>query len=41
MDPELRQARREAAATVVRENDLAKWLVAQLADLPIHTEGGQ
>src|SRR5215216_2866492 len=41
MDPELRRARREAAASVVRENDIAKWLVAQLADLPIHTEGGQ
>jgi trehalose 6-phosphate synthase len=41
MDPGLRQARREAAALVVQENDLAKWLVAQLADLPIHTEGGQ
>jgi trehalose 6-phosphate synthase len=41
MDPELRRARREAAAIVVRENDIAKWLAAQLADLPIHTEGGQ
>ena len=41
MDPELRRARREAAATVVEENDIAKWLVAQLADLPIHTAGGQ
>jgi trehalose 6-phosphate synthase len=41
MDPALRRARREAAASVVRENDIAKWLVAQLADLPIHTEGGQ
>jgi len=34
MDPELRRARREAAAIVVRENDIAKWLAAQLADLP-------
>jgi trehalose 6-phosphate synthase len=41
MDPELRRARREAAAAVVEENDIAKWLVAQLADLPIHTAGGQ
>src|SRR5215204_2855135 len=41
MDPGLRQARRQAAAVVVQENDLGKWLVAQLADLPIHTEGGQ
>jgi trehalose 6-phosphate synthase len=41
MDPELRRAHRQAAATVVEENNIAKWLVAQLADLPIHTEGGQ
>jgi trehalose 6-phosphate synthase len=41
MDPGLRRARREAAALVVQENDLGKWLAAQLADLPIHTEGGQ
>jgi trehalose 6-phosphate synthase len=41
MDPGLRRARREAPALVVQENDLGKWLVAQLADLPIHTEGGQ
>jgi trehalose 6-phosphate synthase len=41
MDPALRRARRQAAATVVEENDIAKWLVAQLADLPIDTEGGQ
>jgi trehalose 6-phosphate synthase len=41
MDLGLRRARREAAALVVQENDLGKWLVAQLADLPIHTEGGQ
>jgi trehalose-6-phosphate synthase len=38
MDRDLRRARREAAALVVRENDLGKWLVAQLADLPIHSE---
>jgi trehalose 6-phosphate synthase len=36
MDRDLRRARREAAATEVRENDIAKWLLAQLADLPIH-----
>jgi trehalose 6-phosphate synthase len=41
MDPALRRARRQAAATVVEENDIAKWLVAQLADLPIDTAGGQ
>src|SRR5215207_4962931 len=41
MDPGLRRARRQAAALVVQENDLGKWLAAQLADLPIHTEGGQ
>jgi trehalose 6-phosphate synthase len=41
MDRDLRRARREAAATVVRENDIAKWLLAQLADLPIHTGEGQ
>jgi trehalose 6-phosphate synthase len=41
MDPALRRARRQAAATVVEENDIAKWLVAQLADLAIDTEGGQ
>ena len=41
MDPGLRRARREAAALVVQENDLGKWLVAQLADLPIHAEEGQ
>jgi trehalose 6-phosphate synthase len=37
MDRELRRARREAAAAVVTENDLGKWLTAQLADLPVHT----
>jgi trehalose 6-phosphate synthase len=35
MDLGLRRARREAAALVVEENDLDKWLTAQLADLPI------
>ena len=35
MDRELRRARREAAAAVVEENDIAKWLTAQLADLGI------
>jgi trehalose 6-phosphate synthase len=38
MDPGLRRARREAAALVVQENDLGKWLAAQLADLPLHTQ---
>jgi trehalose 6-phosphate synthase len=38
MDPGLRRACREAAAAVVEENDIAKWLTAQLTDLPIHTE---
>jgi trehalose 6-phosphate synthase len=38
MDREVRRARREAAAGVVRENDLGKWLVAQLMDLPVRTE---
>jgi trehalose 6-phosphate synthase len=33
MDPELRRARREAAAGVVRESDVTKWLSTQLADL--------
>jgi trehalose 6-phosphate synthase len=35
MDPALRRSRREAAATVVEENDIAKWLNAQLADLGV------
>jgi trehalose 6-phosphate synthase len=35
MDRGLRRARREAAAAVVEENDIAKWLTAQLADLGI------
>jgi trehalose 6-phosphate synthase len=40
MDRGLRRARREAAATVVEENDIAKWLDAQLADLGVvHEEG--
>jgi len=41
MGRDQRRARREAAARVVEENDIAKWLTAQLTDLPIHTEGGQ
>jgi trehalose 6-phosphate synthase len=41
MDPAIRRARREAAARVVEENDIAKWLTTQLANLPIPTEGGQ
>src|SRR5215212_8217747 len=35
MDRGLRRARREAAATVVAENDIAKWLNAQLTDLGV------
>ena len=35
MDRDLRRARREAAATVVEENDIAKWLNAQLTDLGV------
>jgi trehalose 6-phosphate synthase len=35
MDGDLRRARREAAATVVEENDIAKWLTAQLTDLGV------
>jgi trehalose 6-phosphate synthase len=33
MDPDLRRARRQAAAAVVEEHDIAKWLASQLADL--------
>ncbi len=33
MDAQQRRAQREAAAAVVRENDVGKWLSAQLADL--------
>jgi trehalose 6-phosphate synthase len=39
MDRGLRRARREAAATVVEENDIAKWLSAQLADLGVRPPG--
>jgi trehalose 6-phosphate synthase len=39
MDRGLRRARREAAATVVEENDIAKWLSAQLADLGVSPPG--
>jgi trehalose 6-phosphate synthase len=35
MDRDLRRARRQAAATVVEENDIAKWLNAQLTDLGV------
>ena len=35
MDRGLRRARREAAARVVEENDIGKWLSAQLADLGV------
>jgi trehalose 6-phosphate synthase len=35
MGRDLRRARREAAARVVEENDIAKWLHAQLTDLGV------
>ena len=35
MDPALRRARRQAAAAVVEENDIAKWLTSQLNDLGV------
>jgi trehalose 6-phosphate synthase len=39
MDRGLRRARREAAARVVEENDIAKWLHAQLTDLGVRPPG--
>ncbi|HYN16941.1 MAG TPA: trehalose-6-phosphate synthase, partial [Actinomycetes bacterium] len=39
MDRGLRRARREAAAMVVEENDIAKWLAAQLTDLGVRPPG--
>ncbi len=33
MDPDERRKRREAAAAVVRDNDVERWLTVQLADL--------
>jgi trehalose 6-phosphate synthase len=41
MDRGVRRARREAAARVVEENDIAKWLDAQLADLGVVRDGGR
>jgi trehalose 6-phosphate synthase len=35
MDPGLRRSRREAAARVVEENDIGKWLTSQLNDLGV------
>jgi trehalose 6-phosphate synthase len=35
MDPAARRARREAAARVVEENDISKWLTTQLTDLGV------
>ncbi|HEV2825663.1 MAG TPA: trehalose-6-phosphate synthase, partial [Actinomycetota bacterium] len=35
MDPALRRGRREAAARVVEENDISKWLTTQLTDLGV------
>jgi trehalose 6-phosphate synthase len=39
MDPALRRARRQAAATVVEENDITKWLTSQLVDLGVNPPG--
>ena len=39
MDRGLRRARRQAAARVVEENDIAKWLNSQLADLGVKPPG--
>ena len=39
MDPVERRARRQAAATVVEENDIAKWLTRQLLDLGMTPPG--
>ena len=41
MDRDLRRARREAAARVVEENDIAKWLTAQLSDLGVVPRPGR
>jgi trehalose 6-phosphate synthase len=35
MGRDLRRARREAASRVVEENDITKWLTAQLSDLAV------
>ncbi|HEV3495739.1 MAG TPA: trehalose-6-phosphate synthase, partial [Actinomycetes bacterium] len=39
MDPDIRRARRQAAATVVEENDITKWLTSQLTDLGVTPAG--
>jgi trehalose 6-phosphate synthase len=41
MDPALRRSRRQAAAAVVEENDIAKWLATQLADLGVTPGAGR
>ena len=41
MGRDLRRARREAAARVVEENDIAKWLTAQLSDLGVVPRPGR
>jgi trehalose 6-phosphate synthase len=41
MPRDLRRARRQAAAAVVEENDIAKWLAAQLSDLGVDLEAGR
>jgi hypothetical protein len=35
MDPAQRRARRQAAATVVEEHDITRWLTSQLLDLGV------
>ena len=40
MDPQERREKREACATVVRENDIAKWLREQLRDVRRFAERG-
>jgi trehalose 6-phosphate synthase len=41
MDPALRRSRRQAAAAVVEENDIAKWLATQLTDLGVTPRAGR
>jgi trehalose 6-phosphate synthase len=41
MDRDERRARREAAARVVEENDITKWLDTQLADLGVDRDAGR
>ena len=41
MDPAERRARRQAAAMVVEENDITKWLTSQLLDLGVTPPGAE